>query len=348
MSPEQLWKCRYVLIALRYRYIYMMLSQGRCIYSITVYSLSSPVSLCRILAMEINPRFIVYIYFIIICIHCIWLYMLIVDPVKSNQKYVCMIFCDVSFITVCMYDILWCLLYHGVHVWYSLLSPVSRCVCMILFDVSCITVCMYDTLWCLLYHCAYVWYSLMSPVSLCVCMILFDHGVYVWYSLMSPVSLCVCMILWHIRTVSRCLVLVTEWLKQSHVQTVLIGEMNWCLNEGKAVIGMLIELAPGFLWWRVVFWCSSWHRDVLSPCWTLCLVRTVALPDGEWITSWYTWFRCRIHFRLYIFQDEIRHWSSLACPLDTGGAMVTLLVSWPWAPQGTPPLYTIVCLQSLN
>ena len=32
-----------------------------------------------------NPRFIVYMYFIMICIHYILLYMLMVDPIKSNQ-----------------------------------------------------------------------------------------------------------------------------------------------------------------------------------------------------------------------------------------------------------------------
>ena len=29
-----------------------------------------------------NPRFIVYVYFIMICIHYILLYMLMVDPIK--------------------------------------------------------------------------------------------------------------------------------------------------------------------------------------------------------------------------------------------------------------------------
>ena len=29
-----------------------------------------------------NPRFIAYMYFIMICIHCILLYMLMVDPIK--------------------------------------------------------------------------------------------------------------------------------------------------------------------------------------------------------------------------------------------------------------------------
>ena len=32
-----------------------------------------------------NPRFIVYMYLIMMCIHCILLYMLMVDPIKSNQ-----------------------------------------------------------------------------------------------------------------------------------------------------------------------------------------------------------------------------------------------------------------------
>ena len=39
-----------------------------------------------------NPRFIVYMYFIMICMHCILLYMLMVDQIKTLF---CILFCKI-------------------------------------------------------------------------------------------------------------------------------------------------------------------------------------------------------------------------------------------------------------